>query len=156
MTQHSPARIVSVFLIEEELGTDPPDNEDWPVFQGFLSDLESEAPDDCIVVYDTVGIKDGRLMDGTQIRHPGIQVMVRSKDGPDGWHKLNEIATAFKSVNRRSVAMPSDVDEYPLSVNYVIDNLSETAPPIPIGTEPGTKRRMKFVLNCGMTLREVS
>ena len=67
---------------------------------------------------------DGRLMSGTPIYHPGVQVRVRSGDMDDAFSKIKTIFDYVTTVRRLLVTS--------LTVQYRIDNLSAN-PPIYLG-----------------------
>src|SRR6266852_910018 len=87
---HSPARIVAALLISAGQGSDPTlaPLQDWPCY----ATNEPSDVDDILVVRDTVGRHDGRLMiDGSQQEHHGFQLAVRASDHDIGWVKANAV-----------------------------------------------------------------
>lgn len=150
ITKHSPAHIVARYLIAEAAATDPDDDDAWPVFIGHMPDSDA-VPDNCIAVYDTEGLRDGRLMrTGAVVVHPGLQVRIRSRSHTTGWSKAIEVWELLQLVNRTEVWVPEDVGNRA----YTIQNLSQDGPPLALGVEPGTKRRNLFTLNYLATLNE--
>ena len=152
MTTHSPSRIIAEFLISQGIGTDITDDSAWPVFVNYRPD-ETGVPDNCIVVYDNLGAKDGRLMVGTLILHPGFQVMVRARTHPVGWAKANAISDALAGVNRDVQEVITDSCSFN---RYRLDNTSQSGTILPLGLEKGTKRRHLFTINYLATLEETT
>ena len=68
----SPALILATYLISQGLVSDPVGSGgDWPLFISKMPETE-DVPTDCIAIYDTLGLKDGRLMIGPVIEHYGL------------------------------------------------------------------------------------
>jgi len=139
-----PADIIRQLLIDASLGTQGP-SADWSVFVSFLPG----NPDDAICVYDTAGKLDGRLMeDGTQIEHPGIQVMVRGMSYLETWEKAKTIASAFDAWTVSSIAVES-------GESYTLYNISRSGDILPLGMEAeGDRRRLLFSINATVTVRQ--
>lgn len=138
----SPAEILRFFLIGEALVDDP--GVSSPTWPAFLSH-EPDAPDECVTLTDTVGVKDGRLMEGSNILHHGVQVRVRSKTFSAGWTLMGQVAAALEAVVGEVVS-PSSGE------NYTLANVSQQGPINFIGLEEGTKRRFLFTLNFLITI----
>lgn len=85
---HSPADVVSRVLIALGLGSDPANNEAWPVFVS----AEPGDPDNCLTLFDTPWRGDGRSMiDGEAWHHHGFQVRVRSATHKEGFARASAI-----------------------------------------------------------------
>jgi hypothetical protein len=148
----STANIISLFLIEEDIGYNPEDgyDGDWPIFTSFFPDDEN-TPDQIITVYDTKGIKKGRLQPGETVIDPGFQVRVRANDYLVGYRKIAEIAAAFDEVYFFTVA--TDLGDFSIE-------LINQGSIIPLGTEPDqegqlsepSRRLPTFTLNCLATI----
>lgn len=115
---------------------------DWACYQGHMPD----APDNAVAVYDTMGNRDGRLMTGRTILHPGIQVKVRGSDYLTAFRKLEAMRIGLQRIKRHVVVMDNG-DE------FIIGNVSPAGDIMPLGQEHGegvasTKRRWLFTLNC--------
>lgn len=137
----SPADVIRTFLIDEDLGSD---GGTWPIYVAFLPD----TPDDAIVVSDTAGMQDGRVMSGEQIIHPGIQVVVRGVDYVLTYSKISDIALALDGINGLSVALSSED-------SYTLKNVSRTGDILPLGMdEVGDRRRFNFSVNAVITISQ--
>ena len=140
---HSPARILAQLLVDQGLVTAHDAGGAWPVYTGVLPD-GSGIPDDAVAVYDVAGVKDGRLLSGPGVGHPGVTVRVRSIGYAAGWAKGQEIAAALEAVARAGVTIET--------TDYVIQNASPTAPLLHTGFERrGQARRPLFSLNYLLT-----
>lgn len=144
----TPALIMSTYIIAEGIGsmTLPDDGNDWPLYDSKTPDFKG-VKTDLGVVYDTPGIKDGRLMAGEVIVHHGLQIRIRSGAHVDGWTKLEDIAVQLDNVKNATVTVGAN--------DYLINNVSRTGPVIPLGAEPGTKERRIFVTNFLVTLKRI-
>ncbi len=143
----SPAFVLAQLLIERSL-TDAHDAPcaTFPTFVSWMPDTGS-IPDNVVVLYDAGGVDDGRLMDGTNIDHFGVQVAIRAKEFQVGWVKIREIALALEKVKRVTITIGD--------FQYLIHNVSQQAAPIHAGLELGTKRRHLITLNLLLTLEEM-
>lgn len=142
MTQtlnHSPADVVSILLIDLEVGENPDlvERPSWPVF----TRSEPALPDEVITVYDTVGMSQGRLMvDGELVDYYGIQVRLRARTDDAGWLKMDEVRTALsKGVYQTTVVIGSS--------EYLVHCLHGFSQILPNGKEVGTSERSIFTLN---------
>ena len=139
----SAAQVIYQLLLD--LGLAEESDGSWPVFISFLPDL----PHVILVVYDTAGTEDGRIMDGEKIEHPGIQVSVRSPLYLDGWRKARAIADAFDDQLRTDVVIDSDG-------TYRIQNISRQGNILPVGVdEEDGQRRHYFTINAVVTFAEL-
>ena len=143
----SPAYILSQYLIEEAaIMTIPSDDGSWPLYVNHMPDGR-EVADDCGVLYDTAGAKDGRLMTGVVIEHLGIQLRLRSLENQAGYAKAETIVSDLDAILNTELTIGSD--------DYIIHNVSRTSPIIPLGIEGGTKRRFLFTVNFLVTMKKV-
>lgn len=143
---HSPAEILQRYLIDEaKLAADVEVNV-WPCFISTMPDGPRVA-DDCICVKDTTGMRNGRLMDGPNIYHHGVQIRVRCRNYLDGWAKAKAIESTLSAVARDTVVIDDST--------YRLDNISQTSPVLPMGEEQGTKKRQLFSINILMSVKEV-
>ena len=119
--QVSPAMRIAQFLLDRNVA-ESPDNV-GTAFQVYYNHMPDggNAPDNIITVYDTPGSKDGRLMAGTEIQHPGIQVMVRARTHLQAWNRAAIIATELV---RLSYATSVTVDSNPYTINQRFSSLS--------------------------------
>lgn len=134
----SPGAVIVSYLVAQGVFADSQATP-WPLFLGSEPDA---GVDDVGTVFDTSGIKDGRLMeDGTIIHHYGIQVRVRSRDYEDGWDKLKQACDQLAAAYNVTVG------------TWTVHNVSIQGSPMSIGVD-GTKRRRLFVANFLVTLTE--
>lgn len=149
--RHSAARIIATHLIDLELftaATAVPST--FPLYVGFMPDQEDATPDSA-ALYDTEGVKDGRLMrGGSNIVHPGIQLRVRSTVHDTGWSKIHEIEEEIASMLRTEITVWDD----PLLTKYRVQNCSLTSPVIFLGLEEGPIRRYLFTANWLVTISQ--
>lgn len=147
MTAHSPASVISAWLIESGVFTAPTDNDDWPVYIGIMPDGRG-VPDDCAAIYDSPGLKDGRLMgSGLNILHHGIQIRLRARVYADGWEKGQEITEALAAATLQNQVV---LEGY----TYSLQNVSQQETLIPVGYEESPPRRALFTVNYLATLVE--
>src|SRR6266568_4440050 len=139
---NSPSKVVHQLLLNLDLGEG--EGEDWNAFISFLPD----TPDRAICVYDTAGKMDGRLMDGEQVEHPGIQIRVRGPDYAETWEKAQDIALSLDTMQKVVVTVEEK--------GYIIHNVSRTGAIIPTGVEEtGGNRRHHFTINMVLTLQRL-
>lgn len=143
---NSPAEVVRALLISLGMGTDPASETSWPIF----STGEPDTPDNCITVYDTPGIGDGRSMvDGELFTHYGFQVRVRAITALVGWQKANAIRTAMaQSVSKMRVSVDSS--------RYYVQCIAKIGNVLPLGRDTGNSRRYLFTLNAVVPIRQIS
>lgn len=146
--KNSPAEVIATTLLAMGLGSSPTSNpvQAWPIF----ATNEPSGPDNCITVYDTEGIKDGRTMiDGEVQLHHGFQIRVRSLDHSTGYQKANAIAIAIdEQVNQMDVTISPNV--------YIVWAISRKGDVIPLGTEGGKSKRSLFTINAIVALQEIA
>lgn len=135
----SPAIIVRAYLIDEALLSNPSVAAEWPCYIGFMPDDGVGVQDDCVCLYDTRGILDGRLMSGPYMRHYGLQLKVRSLDYQEGWVKIVEMSRSMDTIMRELVDVGGE--------QYLINNISRTTAVVALGTERETSRRYFFTAN---------
>ena len=151
-TTHPPAMLLKQLLINNSLGVDGEKikksdiDSDWPIYVSHEPDGK-EIKDDIITIYDTAGAKDGRLMEGPIVQHPGNQVRVRSRSYTEGWARARLIFNLFETVVRTPVIVES--------IAYNIQNISLSSSILPLGIpKDDTKRRDLFTLNALLTINE--
>lgn len=144
----SPASILAYYIINNLLKmTDRDDREDWPLYTSFLPDGDN-VKSNSGAVYDTTGIKDGRLMTGEVPQHPGTQLKIRSKSYEVGYIKIEDIASALEEVVGETIVMDTGI--------YLLSNISRTSPVISLGLDGSDKRRFLFTVNFLMTVKNIS
>jgi hypothetical protein len=142
---HSPADVIAQLLVEGGVGTDPAEDGLWPVF----ATSEAVRPDNCITVYDTAGLDEGR--DHSTLEravHDGIQVRVRSVTPTVGFTKANVVALYLDAVQSMTVNLDGH--------RYVVNNVSRTGGVIPLGKDGPLGKRNLFTVNALVSLRKVS
>ena len=143
---HSPAYIISKYLIGEGLLTAPGDSGDWPVYVGILPDGD-KTENNIVACVDTSPVKDGRIMStGENIFHHGCQLLLRATAYNTGYSKMQALQAALEAVNRDSIAISTST--------YRLDNITLTTGVVVIGQEEGSERRELFSLNFLVTLKE--
>jgi len=142
---NSPAAVIQQLIIDFGLGTAVADDDDWPVFLSTTVD----SPDNCLTVYDTTGMHDGRhMVNGEVQEHHGFMVRVRSKRYSVGWSKAHVIAIAFdEQVRYTGVVIGTST--------YSVREINRASGPIHLGKEVPENKRHLFTLNCFTALREL-
>ncbi len=140
----SPASILAAYIRSQGTMSDPADSIVWPLYVSYLPD---ETETNAGAVYNTQGIKDGRLMEGSVIQHYGLQVKVRSDVHNTGWTKAEDISNDLDLIYREEI----EVD----SKDYLIHSVNRVGSIIALGTEPGTKKRQLFTINFLVTLNRI-
>jgi hypothetical protein len=141
---HSHADISRYLLIDLDLGTVPTDEGAWPIF----ADREPESPDDCITVYNTQGLDEGRdMISGELFGHQGIQVRVRAAVQQTGWAKATAIQKAMaESVLRTAVSISSS--------DYLVQCFAKIGDVLNLGKHP-TSNRYLFTINAVVSARQL-
>lgn len=146
---HSAGWIISEFLISQGVFNDPSATQpEWSLYYSFMPDA-ADGRDDIGTIYDTEGVKDGRLMRGPgyeNIMHPGIQIGVRARDPRVGYAKMAEVEALMAAIARIGITIEG--------TEYTIQNVSQVSPQLHIGQEDGTQRRHIIVTNFLCTIRE--
>lgn len=152
MLEHSPADVLARVLAALGLGTlaleDAEDQArtDWAVKVSKTPD----KPDRVIVLTDTAGRDLGRPgRPGRRVSLYGVQIKVRAATHPAGWAKCSQLLEQLSlraSVYDRQVSVGSAV--------YVVHSVQFTGPPLVVGVEPGTSRRV-FTLNALAGIRQL-
>lgn len=141
----SPAIIISKYLIQEGIFTDPTLGNPWPVYVSTTPDGDN-VDAKVGTVYDTSGAKDGRLMSGTNVFHWGIQVRIRTDDYDEGYNKLVAAAALLELVENVTITINS--------VDYIMNSITQTTDVVPLGPEDNTKRRDLMTINFLATIKE--
>jgi hypothetical protein len=136
---HSPADVLRHLLIVKGLGANPDQFQTvtWPIYAAS----EPDRPDDCVTVFDTAGLDQGRSMiDGESWGPKGFQVRIRSLDHQTGWVKAYAILRSMaESIYQETVTIGAAVYQV-----WDIVGMSEV---IPIGREIGKSKRHVFTIN---------
>lgn len=139
MTDHSPADILRNALSAAGL-VGFPESHSWPAFVSSLPD----APDTIVCLFDTMGMKDGRIhRTGQTVYFPGLQLRVRSTQYQPGWKKITEITSYLDTILNQTVIVEG--------TSYTIRSVQRMSDPTSLG-EDESKRRFNFVMNLRITL----
>jgi len=144
---HSQAKVIQYLLFDLTAAgcSDPRDNTTWPVF----AYNEPDKPDDCVTIYDTTGIHQGKTQfDGEVQERHGIQIRVRSMNGKTGRTKARAIIVALDPIKQRTVSVEAEA-------TYTICSISRTSDVLSLGKEQETDRNL-FTVNCTVAFRQVS
>lgn len=144
---HSPADVVRQLLVDLGLGIDYADDRtDWALFASGEPDL----PDNCITVYDTTGLDEGReMVSGERQEHHGLQIRVRSKTQAVGFAKARDISVALdEDVYQETVAVDGD--------SYLVWAVRRTGDPLFLGKDAPNSKRNLFTINATVSLRAVA
>jgi hypothetical protein len=142
---YTPAEVLTQYLLDNAVVSDPGDDLSWPIYISHMPD-EDDGNGNCVALYDTTGVLDGRLTSGSVIEHYGLQVKVRSADYLIGWKKMSEILELIRAIKNQNISLESSV--------FVVNNVSETTPVLGIGVEEGSGRRELFTVNLLATMKE--
>ena len=143
----SPAIILANYLIAQTTFTDPADNDVWPLYISSMPDGKN-VESDVGTIYDSTGLKDGRLMTGENILHFGIQVRIRAANYNDGYNQALIVTDLFEAIDKVTVTVDS--------VDYFIQSVTQSTVIVPLGPEENsTKRQELFTVNFLATIKEV-
>lgn len=148
---HSAAAIMKEVLLIEGLFGDSEATSlpEWPLFEDHLPDRQTriKVPDNAAVISSYTGRKDGRLMSGPVIVHPGFQIKVRSTIPRVGFRKAAAAAKRLSELTNYAVTVES--------ADYTVAAITQTTDdPLFLGFEEGTKRRCLHTVNFTITVRQ--
>ena len=141
MIQASPAQVVHAFLKAQGAVQNTNQKADWWAVIG----KRVTEPDNAVFVYDTTGIKDGKLMTGDQIVHHGIQVVVRGFPYTKAYTKAQDVIRLLSAAARVAVVVGAET--------VTLCSFTLTSPVMHLGQENDQVREM-FSLNGTVTLQE--
>lgn len=137
-----PCDILARHLQSLGLGTDPEDDDTWPL---FASHMPTE-PDEAIAVYDTVGFTQGRIQrTGDTVDKLGISVKVRGNDPVATYKKCNKILQSFDRDCKQKLVTIGDY-------TYRIHAVSRKTAVIPDRGKPKEETRSIYFVNALMTM----
>jgi hypothetical protein len=117
---------------------------EWALYKGFIPAVE-DSTDRVTAVYDTAGGKDGRIMGGSPLFHPGLQFRCRSDDYDLGYAKLEQVQQRLASLNRKSITIED--------VTYMVTSFNQSSSILSIGVTVDSNRRFhNFSLNGQTTI----
>jgi len=140
---HSPCFIVGAYLIAESIVTLPSSSSLWPLFKSHLPDVVNDYG----AILDTTPIIDGRVHNSSHNVHYGIQVIIKCTEQKSGMEKANAILSDLENVKNDDVVF----DDY----TYRLKTANPATSIIPLGLEPGTKRRYLISLNFLVVLKQM-
>lgn len=137
---HSPAKVLAELLKASSSApfTNPADSLSWPLFIASMPDGEN-VENDCGALFDTVGVREARLLSGTNVFQHGVQVRIRATVYQDGWAKGEEVEAILSAIHNEPVVVGA--------ATYLVDDVSQATPMFALGQEPGTRRREIFTVN---------
>lgn len=148
---HAPSAIIQHLLVTMGLGTYPSDSGLWPI----SATKEPDLPDNCVTIYDTVGVQHGRdQIQGDKLEHYGIQFRIRSNDPIAGYAKAKNISTQVdRNVRLENVTISGD--------QYVVWAITRTSAVIPLpptssGMEVPTSKRRIWTINAIVAIRQIT
>jgi hypothetical protein len=113
--------------------------------------FSAKCIDNVVTVYNRTGHKDGRFMrGGVVLDRAAIQVKVRAGDPVVGWQKMKAICDVLDAVRSLSIVLGTTVGSQGNHTDgtiYTIPSVTRTSI-IPMGREPGTRRRFFYAINC--------
>ena len=175
---HTPAKILLAYFTENTdlVRAVPTDGLAQEKYEKAFYGFHSKEPDsnrvgpDTVTFYTTTPIKQGRLMDGTTIQHPGIQIRVRSQVEDVGAQLAYAIEAACDAIRRHEVTLgnllkttvtvvggiPARDADPPRSdvTRYRIEAATRTTGVIPLGVIPENDNYL-HVLNITTTINQV-
>jgi hypothetical protein len=130
----SPAHLTAQLLVNGGYGFYPPLAKNAPAsrYTVFINAFPDTPTNIISCTINGLNRNDGRLLEGTPIVHPGVQVRVRSNDMDDAYDKIKTIWLYASTVKRLALTV--------LGQSYRVDNLSPTEEPIYLGVGPDDQR----------------
>lgn len=111
------------------------------LFVGALPDQPILAT----ALYDTIGVDDGKGMNGSLHVHRGVQIIVRSRSYSAGWAKMKLFEQLFSTLANEVVSIDAD--------SFIIAAVMNTSGPFTLGLNEA-KNATDFALNITMTIEE--
>lgn len=145
---HSPSEILRRVLIGLGVAADPPAGP-WPIYRGN----EPSNPDNCLTVYDTEGMSDGRSMiDGEAYEHPGFQLRIRAVGHGTGHAKASELRHALaERIGMLAVGVAGGS-----AVTYLLHSANRLSGVISLGKDVPDSKRYLFTINGTLALRRAA
>lgn len=162
----SPAVVLRQFLLDEGLVVLSGSTGDWWGFIESMPDGDPKSPtysanciDNVVCLYNRPSGKDGRLMRGGKVLDRfSVQIKVRATDPVGGWRQMAKICAFIDGVQNRSVQPANTKSNRGHQLDgtvYTIPSISRSGI-IPMGMEPGTKRRFFYAVNCTMVCEDIA
>lgn len=157
---HTPAEVVRAALIQLGLGTHGIAYGAWPVF----TEMEPDAPDNTITLYDTDGIVQARnMVDGEVYENHGVMIRVRGVKTIVGTlpvsgariarNKIDDIVRALdQSVCRYSISVPDNIVSG--TTLYTLHSANRSSGVMRSGRQRGNSERYVYTVNYLMSLTQ--
>lgn len=140
----TPARIVAQLLVDYGVAGAVGGVSAWPVYIGPTPD----TPDNVLVVRNTTGGDESDILPaGALDLRYGFQLMVRGRTEILSWSKTLAAAAALRTVHNETVMVGA--------VAYAVDAVTGLAPPLRVGEESATSKRLLYSLNGMLTVRQL-
>lgn len=146
LQDHGQQDIARKVLTVAGVGVHPDTNQpySWPIYV----DQEPDAPDNCLTLYETAGITDGKLgPTGEDTEHHGLQIQVRCEASRP--YVGRKKARAVKSTLDQ-LASPYDLTFE--GISYTIYSFNPQGSIIPLGRDMTNKNRFLWTLNYTVSL----
>lgn len=141
----SPAELIQRFLVAAGVGSATSGTSAWKVYR---DKQPAEQPDECITVYETTPVQDGRIMrTGEWIGHPGIMLNVRALTSDAAKEKLQAIKTALAGIGYTPVTITTGSGS---PFDIVLASFMLVSGPVPLGEDD--KNRKEYTLNGTLTI----
>lgn len=135
----SPADMLSRVLVDLKFGTNPAEEGKWPIYVN----REPNKPDDCITVFDTVGVIEPRLQfEKRRTEKFGIQIRIRAREPKQA--KANEIRDGL------DLDVKDNTIQYD-GLSYTVHSVSRITGVVPLGIDPASGCDL-FTINAQLTL----
>jgi len=134
----SPAEILRQALIDNGISI--------PIYVSSEPDL----PDECLTIYDTAGLSEGRnMLDGETIQRYGVQLRIRARNYKEGWNIATIIKEILEKLHNQVLYIPRDF----ITSEYELCHCAEISTIIPLPPVDKSSRRL-FTINCLLVLRQ--
>lgn len=148
---HSPAQIIRFLLIAAGGGVLPSNGGSWPIFAW----QEPDQPDNVATLYDTSGKMDGRVHDGEQQQHEGVQLRVRSAIANDGNNKIRALVEILDKQVLNTLVVCNNVPG-PGTSSYRVHSVTRPGTILSIGKDTPTTKRAIFTCNLLVSVEQIS
>ena len=146
LAQHSPAMVVAHLIRQESGGlVSSTMTGSWPLYVC----TRPNSPDALVCLTDTLGPSERRTMAGTQVDHPGLQLMVRgaSNDPRTPYQKIAALVNWLENlVTPKTIVVDG--------VTYVLSAIHRRGNILPMGQAVETDRRFLYSANYITTFKE--
>lgn len=146
---HSPAEIISYYLIRKEFSRPIPTTLSWGTYIDVVPDKKLIGGTINVVsILNQTGKQSGRRMDGTVNRHPGVQFIIRSRLHSTSYNKMEEL---IPLITENMVRKLITVEE----IQYRFESLTLTSEPIRLDPPEGLDFR-GWSLNATCTITQLT